>query len=172
MGPSLTESSLTMDLDIGIAAIARLEDSVTELTKVAAAQRDALVASSTRPRSIRSVGQATADASGNAVIALDMCSVGMQMVVRSIVIGGLTWATTAAGSAVIVVATSAPSPDLAVPLGQVRDYATTLPWVAFYEGAAPLVPVNQSESIYVVVTGGTSGQVYVAAAQYDLWQLR
>jgi hypothetical protein len=87
--------------------------------------------------------------------------------VRSIVIGGLSPTVTAAGRADIFVSASnlLSQPSLAaIGLADWRDQAATLPDVSFYgEGELPL---RLNEELFVVITGGTNGQQYVAAAQF------
>lgn len=86
--------------------------------------------------------------------------------VRSIVVGGLSPTVAAAGRADIYVsAATLHSPLASIGLADWRDERVSLPDVAFY-GRGEL-PLRLNEELIVIVTGGTNGQVYVAAAQFE-----
>lgn len=96
---------------------------------------------------------------------------GFEWVVRGLVIGGLTWSTTAAGSAEVYVSglgaqwgTAAGGAGTAAgvrSLSDLVDQAASLPSKGFY-GREQLV-IKESESLIVVINGGTAAQQYVAA---------
>jgi len=123
--------------------------------------RAATIASSVRPQSVRMPAQAVADASGNALIVFATVPGGRVHHVRQLVVGGATWGTAAAGTAVVFVGTGAQDPDYPVPLTQVADSAATLPKVGFYLEDQVVVPGGAS--LQVLITGATSGQTYYAA---------
>lgn len=88
--------------------------------------------------------------------------------IRSIVIGGLTPTTTAAGRADIYVSASnlASQPTLAaIGLGDWRDQEATLPAVSFYNRGA--LPLRLNEELFVVISNGTNLQNYVASVQFE-----
>jgi hypothetical protein len=107
---------------------------------------------------------AEADSSGNALMVFDPVSQGDVWDLCRLVVGGVQWSTTAAGSAVVYLtsgqATTTPS------LTQVVDEAASLPSVAFY--LAKQVSLISGENLVVYVSGGTSGQQYIASAQFAL----
>lgn len=122
-----------------------------------------------QPSFIRVRGSATATAAGLAIITFDLKGPdqGHWWAVRSIVIGGSTVSTSAMGTAdVFVTAMSGPTTTIAnMGLADWRDHAATLPDVSFY-GRGEL-PLRLNEELLVIVSGGTSGQQYVAAAQVE-----
>ena len=97
---------------------------------------------------------------------------GFDWVVRRIVVGGLTWSTTAAGTAEVYVTglgaqwgTSAGGSGTVAgvrSLADLVDQSASLPNKAFY-GREQLV-VKESESLVVVILNGTAAQQYSAAA--------
>lgn len=106
----------------------------------------------------------TANSSGDALLTFDAVSQGERWDLYRLVVGGVTWATTAAGSAVVyrTTSTATTSPSLTA----VIDNAATLPNIAFYlDNQAPL---QSGEKLVVYVSGGTSGQQYIASAQFNI----
>lgn len=95
---------------------------------------------------------------------------GFEWVVRRIIVGGLKWATTAAGTAEVYVTalgaqwgTTGSGAGTAAglqSLADLVDQSASLPNKAFY-GREELV-VKENESLVVVINGGTAAQQYVA----------
>ena len=114
------------------------------------------------PRPLPLSAAAVADANGNAVLAFDACSQGETWDLRRLVVGGATWGTAAAGTAVAYKTTgfalSAPA------LTDVVDQAPALPNVAFYLDGQ--VTLTGGEKLVVAVEGGTPGQQYLASAHF------
>ena len=86
--------------------------------------------------------------------------------VRTLAIGGLSPTTAATGTADVYISSS----DIrslqagglaALGLADWRDHETALPTLSFYGSGE--MPLRFNEEIYVVITGGTAGQQYVAA---------
>lgn len=128
---------------------------------------DALVAASKKPArqpyAFRLAATATAPASGFVVLNLIGPPIGEVWHVRKIVVGGMTRTTVANGSADVIV--SATDISAATSLAQLGladevDFTPTLPNKAFYDPR--MVPVRYPERIFVCISGGTNGQVYVA----------
>lgn len=119
-------------------------------------------------------GTAIADSSGFALIRFDQPgpTQGFFWYVRSLSIGGLSPSVTAAGSADVYVIAGQPPAQaddlLSLGLSDWRDRATTLPSPAFY-GSGELV-LRMNENLYVIVTGGTNLQQYVAAASIEIYE--
>lgn len=91
--------------------------------------------------------------------------------IRSIVVGGLSPTTTAAGRAdVYVVAGGTPQGSSLASLGlsDWRDQSATLPNVAFY-GVGEM-PLRHNEDLYIIISNGTGDQQYVAAAQFEQYE--
>lgn len=78
--------------------------------------------------------------------------------VRQLAIGGLTWATTAGGTAQIQVASVVQ--NAAAPVGTLQDVAGSLPEIAFY--SAGQFRVVYPNHIFVVIVGGTAATQYTA----------
>jgi hypothetical protein len=101
---------------------------------------------------------------------------GFFWIVRRIIVGGLTWTTSAAGTGEVYVTGLAGLPGVASSgagtaagiraLADLIDQAGTLPNKAFYGNSQ--VPVLANESLVVVVNGGTAGQQYVASTSIQL----
>lgn len=120
-----------------------------------------------QPVNFRTQGSAIANAAGVAVIQFSPAGPdqGHLWVVHSLVVGGDTWATTAAGSAELYVSAmdlrtlNGTSP----PLTDLVDQAATLPLPATYGDQQ--VTLRNGEDLYMRIVGGTSGQQYVASAR-------
>lgn len=83
--------------------------------------------------------------------------------IHGISVGGTDWTVTAAGSAGVYVS-GVPG---AGGLNNTRDHTSTLPSQAFY-GTRVFV-VQEVEYLYLVISGGTAGQQYVANCQMTVW---
>ncbi len=92
----------------------------------------------------------------------DPVSQGESWELRRLVVGGVTWGTTAAGTAVAYktsgFATTTPG------LTAVFDQAPSLPNVAFY--LSKQVPVLSGEKVVVLISGATTSQQYLASGQF------
>lgn len=145
----------------GVEIDAGLSVTIGRLTETLTRVQQWLERSSAMPKYQAFAGSATADSAGNASIQLGPVAQGRRWIVHQAVVGGLTWGTTATGKAVLAVMSAEPSADVAVPLTAVQDDAASLPWVAHYSRGQFVVP--PLSSVWVQVTGGTSGQQYAAA---------
>jgi hypothetical protein len=87
-------------------------------------------------------------------------SYGRAFEVRQLVIGGVTWATTVAGNAPVLVQPVAPSTATGVGLGGILDHAASLPSVAFY--SAGQFHVRHPNHVYVAILSGTASTQYQA----------
>lgn len=114
------------------------------------------------PKRIPLDATSTADASGNALLVFDRVPQGESWDLYRLVVGGVQWSTAAAGTAVVYRTSSQASTTPS--LTQVFDEATSLPNVSFY--LAKQVSLIAGESLVVYVSGGTTGQQYVASAQF------
>jgi len=122
-----------------------------------------------QPVDFRAIGSATADAGGVAVIQFSPGGPdqGHKWEIQNVVLGGDTFATAAASSAVEYYASAMDFRtllDTSPPLTDLVDGTTTaLPFPAFYSrGQYTLRP---GEKLYVRITGGTEGQQYVGVAR-------
>lgn len=111
------------------------------------------------PTFVALAGNVTVDASqDNAYIDLGGPSYGRVWEVRSLIIGGITWATTVAGTGQIMVASTKPSST--PPVGTLQDVATSMPAKAFYSSGQ--FRVLHPNHIFIVVVGGTASTLYSA----------
>ena len=147
-----------IEAKIGLGIDLRLGHAVTALERVA----DWLGRTTALPRYASFAGQAAADASGNALIQLGPVPQGLRWVVHGVRAGGIMWGTAAAGTAIFAVLPSAPSADVGLPTIAVRWASSALPQSEKFS-RGELVAMSM-ESLWVLVTGGTSGQVYAASA--------
>lgn len=120
-----------------------------------------------QPVNFRAQGSAIANSDGVAMIQLSPGGPdqGHIWIVHSIVVGGDTWGTSAAGTAELYVSAmdlrtlGSASP----PLTDLVDQATALPLPALYGNQQ--VTARASERIYMRIVGGTSGQQYSCATR-------
>lgn len=146
-------------LDALCASMERLEAVLTA---------DAVARSNNRPRPMPFRQSAVADASGTALIVFEACPVGRLWEVRRLGVGGVTPTTTAQGVAnAFNVAGFFPAPDTALPTTQWVDTFPSLPALHTYAGEGHIIVIAPREQLVVQVTGGTSGQQYVANVQID-----
>jgi hypothetical protein len=161
-----------MAIEVEADILVSLGSAVERLTSELAAAR---VASTTRPNSFKAVASTFADANGNAPIIFEACPNGQRWVLRHLVVGGVTWTTSASGHAYIFHTTpGGPSgADAPVSIFNVIDGDTSglaagtgLPWARFYFEGDECV-LEGGEALGVMVYGGTSGQQYVAHGRFD-----
>jgi hypothetical protein len=108
-------------------------------------------------------------ASGNLVLNLGSPDQGQYWLVRRIVVGGSDITTTPAGIGWVFVQGSPPNQNGAnPPTASVADFTTgTFPQKAFY-GTHQLV-ADETEFVYVVITAGTPGTLYVASLKAETY---
>ena len=111
---------------------------------------------------------ATANASGQAILDLGSPDQGTYWEVMSVVVGGVDYTTTAAGTAGLYIS-AGNSASSAGGMTNLIDFATALPNSAFY--STRQVWVNDQEHLLLIVNGGTSGQLYVASAAASVFQV-
>jgi hypothetical protein len=93
---------------------------------------------------------------------------GYFMLLRRLIIGGLTWKTTAAGTAEVYV-TALPSGAIAsMGLSDMVDQAVSLPNKAYYSNQQ--VRVNPGEHVEMIIDTGTAAQQYVATGFFEIWR--
>jgi hypothetical protein len=94
---------------------------------------------------------------------------GFYWLVRRLVVGGLTWGTSAAGTAEVYV-TASESIAVLRGLTDLVDEASgatpAIPSVAFYTGHQ--IKLEPREKLYVVIVGGTPAQQYAGNAQIEV----
>lgn len=153
-----------------------LERTAHELSRMAAAQRAEYARLAAEvPIWHRAVRSPKYPASGDLAVSLGGPSTGRLWHVRQLTVGGLTLATTAAGTAEIYVGSvplvagggaAGATAGTAISLGDLVDATilntTELPNIAYYDDGQVLV--RPGESLWVVIRGGTAGQQYVAGA--------
>jgi hypothetical protein len=101
---------------------------------------------------------------------------GYYWMLRRLIIGGLNWKTTAAGTAEIyVTALSAAQGQAAVgpivaglALSDMVDQAATLPNVSFYSDQQ--VVIQEQENLVVLIDTGTAGQQYVCTGLFQVFR--
>jgi hypothetical protein len=114
------------------------------------------------------VGAGTFPSAGNLVIDLGMPPESQVWLLRRLYVGGQTRATAAAGGADVFVS---PLPSLSIavdaPAANQVDFTSVLPNQAFYTSRQ--VVVRNHEHIYVMVSGGTVGQIYMASGAVEAY---
>ena len=102
---------------------------------------------------------------------------GFYWILRRLFVGGLTWATTAAGSSEIYVTGLTSALAVADPRGiaavsslsDMVDQSATMPNKAFYSSRQVIIQPN--ENLVAVIRTGTAGQQYVVAAQVEVHRI-
>lgn len=154
-------------MGIGV-ALAGVATSVERLSARTDDLARAVSLSTVRPRPVPLDASAIADANGNALLVFDACPTARSWHLMRLTVGGVTWATAAAGAALTFVTSAQPtSPEAPVPLVSVVAEAATMPSVSYYGEKGHQVPLAPRERLVILITGGTSGQEYVARAQID-----
>jgi hypothetical protein len=114
-----------------------------------------------QPFNARTAGSVIMGSSGTGVIGLSGPSQGKFWYIRSLVVGGVTPTTIAAGRADLFVGASRQVVDASsLSLADWRDVALTLPAVAFYGRGE--VTMRHNELAYFALSSATNGQEYVA----------
>jgi hypothetical protein len=109
------------------------------------------------PQPVQFRGSCTAPSTGSGYISLGGPASSRMWIVRRLIVQGISWSTTAAGSCNVHVTTT----ETPVPGGlDIVDNSTALPNKAFYSGWQ-LVLINP-QRLVVEIVGGTSGQTYAA----------
>lgn len=117
------------------------------------------------------IASGTVPAAGNLVLNLGSPDIGTYWEVESCAVGGTDQNVTAAGAAGLYTSGLVPTTGSTVTPGMtsMRDQAKTFPNVAFYGGRELLV--KPEEYLYLVVFGGTVGQVYAANARVTVYNI-
>ena len=129
------------------------------------------------PSMVRMFSSATIPAAAPRTgISLDGPSAGFYWMLRRLIVGGVTWKTTAAGTAEVYVTglggavgqavTGAMVSGLA--LSDMVDQAYTLPLRAYYSDQQ--VMVQENENLVIVIDSGTAAQQYVVTAQFQVFR--
>jgi len=161
-----------VDQDQGI--IAKLSAKIDLLANVGQGQAVATerlsktldAARSMQPVLFRAQGRTTVDSNGYGFFRLNPHpAMGHVWEIRSLVVGGVTWGTTAAGTCEVYASAMdlRLMVDASPPLTDLVDQATALPLPAFY-GTGQFT-LSGGEILSVRIIGGTSGQEYVATAR-------
>jgi hypothetical protein len=166
-------------MDVDLEAMVTLSASLDCLTRTIQAEAEERARSTSRPRPLDLAASKVADASGNCILAFESCPQGQWWALRRLVVGGVTYSTTASGAAVVFKSTAsaaAYNADADVALFNVVDATlaptnSPLPSVAFYDGDAHLITLSPNEKICIRIYSGTASQQYAANAAFDIYQL-
>jgi hypothetical protein len=121
------------------------------------------------PSFVRQVQNVTIPAGGPRVgMGLTGPRPGYYMKLRRLIIGGLTWKTTAAGTAECYITPLSSGSIGALGLSEMFDQAPTLPDKAYYSDDQ--VWVHPGEHIQIVIDSGTAAQQYVASGLFEVWR--
>lgn len=167
-----------IDLEAGLSLnIGRLAESADKLDRVARAMRAREIERAREPFTVRLL---TSGVCPTPTVPFGLQfggpDPGFYWNVRRIVVGGLTWTTTANGTAEVYITGLAAAPGAAASgagsvaavrsLSDLVDQAATLPSKGFYGNGEMVVEAN--ESLVIVVNTGTAGQQYTAAASVQV----
>jgi len=114
--------------------------------------------------------KAAVSSSGSAdlVLGLGAPNSGRFWDVRNVVVGGRNWATTVAGTALLVVTGTHPTSADSVGIDAVHDEATSLPLPAFYGSGQ--IRIRFPERLFIIVVAPTASTEYHAAATIEQYE--
>lgn len=169
-----------IDLDVGLGPIEVMASLGVELSKLNAyneAQHRRDIARTRVPASVRLFTSVIIPTpTVRTGLNLGGPSAGFYWMVRRLIIGGVTWKTTAAGTAEVFVTALAGAEGQAVvgpminglALSDMVDQTAALPSKAYYSDQQFVVQEN--ENLVIVIDTGTAAQQYVATAQIQLFR--
>ena len=146
--------SLKMFADVGL----KLSSAIDENTRALDRQWRRMQADT--PVHYRPVASGVAESGIVLPLILGKPDAGTLWEVNAVTVGGSTYSTTAAGTAGLYRVSYPISSEPAIT--DLVDWASSLPSVAFYSSRQ--VIVREGEWLALVVSGGTAGQLYAAAA--------
>ena len=121
------------------------------------------------PSYVKQVSNAIIPSSGaNTGIGLTGPRAGYFMILRRLIVGGLTWETTAAGTSDVYVTALSTGAISALTLSDMVDNSAFLPNKAYYSNQQ--VVILAGEHLEIVIVGGTVGQQYVATGLFEVWR--
>jgi hypothetical protein len=159
----MSEAGLGAHFELGPVSLAAMAGLTSATQQLAKAQSDWIEQEKEYQRLgpvfVQMLASGTVDASSDPLVMdLGGPAPGRCYEVRQLVIGGVLWSTTVAGTGQILVQPNSPPPNVVPPLGTVQDVASSLPHVAFYSSAQ--FRVQHPNHIFVVVVGGTASTTY------------
>ena len=168
----MSEAGLGAHFELGPVSLAAMAGLTSATQQLAKAQSDWIEQEKEYQRLgpvfVQMLASGTVD-SGSDPLIMDLGgpAAGRVYEVRQLIVGGLLWSTTVAGTGQILVQPNSPPPNVVPPLGTVQDVASSLPNVAFYSSAQ--FRVQHPNHIFVVVVGGTASTTYqVSGDAYDV----
>ena len=167
-----------LDLDVGpLEIMAGIRTELTKLNRHNEAWHRREIARSRVPIIVRQFTSATIPTpTARTGISFGGPDPGFYWLLRRLIIGGVTWKTTAAGTAEIYVTAlgagqgqAATGPIVnGLALNDMVDQAPALPAKAFYSNEQ--VPIQEQENLVVVIDSGTAGQVYSVTGQFQVFR--
>lgn len=156
-------------VDISLAARLDVLDGMTRMLgdRMTALQR-AMEAPPMQPFSFSNAQTGVVSGSNDLVLDMGGPTQGYVQDLRTLTIGGLTYATVAAGTALVVVSAITPLNAAAIGLAAVVDQAASLPLPAGYSRGQ--IRIKYPERLFVIVVGGTGSQAYVATGRFEEFQ--
>jgi hypothetical protein len=159
------------DAEAGIAGLCAKLDVYIGSAEAARAEEKKRALSTATPQPVfgRSVATGIVPAAGPLILGFPLRGPdqGHYWMVRQVSVGGLAVGVVAAGTADLFISSSdlRAQPSLAaMGLGDWRDHFAAMPTITQYGSGN--MPLRFNEEIFVVVTGGTVGQQYVAAVSF------
>ena len=168
----MSEAGLGAHFELGPVSLAAMAGLTSATQQLAKAQSDWIEQEKEYQRLgpvfVQMLVSGTVDSSSDPLIMdLGGPAAGRVYEVRQLIVGGLLWSTTVAGTGQILVQPNSPPPNVVPPLGTVQDVASSLPNVAFYSSAQ--FRVQHPNHIFVVIVGGTASTTYqVIGDAYDV----
>ena len=164
----MSEAGLGAHFELGPVSLAAMAGLTSATQQLAKAQSDWIEQEKeyqrVGPVSVQMFASGTVD-SGSDPLIMDLGgpAAGRVFEVRQLIVGGLLWSTTVAGTGQVLVQPSSPPPNVVPGLALLQDVASSLPSVAFYSSAQ--FRVHHPNHIFVVIVGGTASTIYQASGE-------
>lgn len=148
--------------DVHLRALVDLGSEVASVKKVMQRALDLQALYQFAGKNVKLQGTATSDSSGDTMtIGLGGPAVGRKWEVQRIVVGGVQWTSTVAGSALYVIGGDTHNTAPALP--DIVDETASLPKMAFYSTGQ--IVVRNPQHLYLVIVAPTASTQYAAGGQ-------
>jgi len=156
---------MEIDASLAVNLGAAIDRNANALTNV----ERAMLRPPAQPFAFRKPTSGVVDAGGDdLVLSLGGPQQGNVWYIRGVTVGGLSYATAASGSALLVITATSPTNAAQVGLTEVYDNASALPLTSTYGRGE--IPLQARERAYLIIVGGTAAQMYVAAATIEQYE--
>lgn len=151
------------------AQLGRVENNIAALGHRISGVERAMLRPPAQPFFMREMRAGVVNAAGDdLVLGFGGPHSGRTWMVMGVTIGGVTYATAAAGTALVVVSAATPLNAANLGTGFVYDQAPSLPLPATYSRGQ--IPLKANERLFIIIVGGTIAQSYTAGATIEQYE--